>query len=490
MARELLLERGVREALRIEGAPFPPVEHAPGADRQPRPREPALVRTDPEPRALKELGPAAQVIRADDPDPFGNPDPVVFHGYAPADPLTKTLTNAADMSGADTEPDVIMMSGNWFCDVSDDGGATWRRLDPTTIFPETFAGGFCCDQVITYVDSIDRFVWFLQYNADAGGQGAFRIAVASSDSVRSDPTAWTYWDFVAGDFGFATSDMDYPDLAFSSTFLFASTDVFGAGGRLVVRIPLNELQAGGTVNFEYTDPAQSTSAWGAHLVQETRSQAVWAGHQSNSTLEVFTMPDGGNTYSSFTVPVAAWPNGTHSSVGPDGNDWLTKLANFPNFAVTGGVERDGGHVVLGWSASSGKATNDGFDFPNTHARLVEVDLAAQTVASEFQIWNPDYAFAYPNFGVNARDEVGVILGWGGSQNHANCAMGIIGDFIVWFRDDSTRTVQRYGDYLTTRRGRRNRSLFGAWGYFVTEVPGDPSSCTYNPYYARYGRASV
>ncbi len=382
---------------------------------------------------------------------------MVFHEYAPADPLDKTLTNAADMSGADTEPDVIMMSGNWFCDVSDDAGATWRRLDPTTIFPERFAGGFCCDQVITYVDSIDRFVWFLQYNADAGGQGAFRIAAASSDSVRSDPTAWTFWDFVAGDFGFPASDMDYPDLAFSDGFLYAGTDVFEAGGRLVVRIPLEDLQAGGTVSFEFTDPAQSTSAWGAHLVQETRSQAVWAGHPSNSTLEVFTMPDGGDTYSSFTVPVAAWPNGTHSSAGPDGNDWLTKLANFPNFAVTGGIERDNGNIVLAWSASNGKGTDDGFDFPNTHARLVEVDLAAQAVVSEFQIWNPDYAFAYPNLGVNARGDVGVILGWGGSQNHANCAMGIIGDFVVWFRDDSTRTVQRFGDYLTTRRGRRNRA---------------------------------
>jgi hypothetical protein len=30
-------------------------------------------------------------------------------------------------------------------------------------------------------------------------------------------------------------------------------------------------------------------------------------------------------------------------------------------------------------------------------------------------------------------------------------MGIIGDFVVWSRDGSTKTVRRYGDYLTTRR---------------------------------------
>jgi hypothetical protein len=37
----------------------------------------------------------------------------------------------------------------------------------------------------------DGFVWFLQYGKDAAGQGAFRLAVASSDSVKKDPTAWT-----------------------------------------------------------------------------------------------------------------------------------------------------------------------------------------------------------------------------------------------------------------------------------------------------------
>jgi hypothetical protein len=112
------------------------------------------------------------------------------------------------------------------------------------------------------------------------------------------------------------------------------------------------------------------------------------------------------------------------------------------------------------------------------------------VVSGLQVWNDKYAFAYPVLAVNARDEVGIMLGWGGSGDHANCAMGILGDFVVWFRDGSTRTVQRFGDYLTTRPGERNRSLFGAWGYWVTEVAGDPASCEYHPFYARYGRASA
>lgn len=485
--RQLTLKSGRRDGTFSEGAPHKPAKFRINADRQPRPKK-RVPGTD-KPQELREPSRPAETARAGDPDPAGHRDPVVFHDYGPSDPVGKSLTNAADMSGGDTEPDVILMSFNWNLDVSTDGGGSWKRLDPTTIFPNTFAGGFCCDQIVTYVPSVDRFVWFLQYGADKSGQGAFRIAVASASSVKNDPTAWTYWDFVAGDFGFKTSDMDYPDLAFSNQFLYVSTDVFSAGGRLVLRIPLKELAAGGTINYGYTDASKSGTAWGGHLVQQTRSQCVWVGHVDNSTLEVFTMPDGGNTYSSFTMKVATWPNGSHSSLGPDGNDWLTKLRNFPNFAVTGGVERDNGHVVLAWSASKGKGTSNGFNFPNTHGRVAEIDLSARSVVSEMQIWNPDYAFAYPNLALNSRDEVGVILGWGGASNHANCAMGIIGDFVVWFRDDSTRTPQRFGDYLTTRPAHRRPSRFGGWGYFVTEVTGQPTKCDYHPFYVRYGRTS-
>ncbi len=488
MIKEQRLRRGRHGGVRVKGAPYPSVPRGAKGDRQPRPRFP--VKPTGRPRALREPSPRAQAAKSGAGDPRGNRDPVTFHDYRRSKALTKSLTNAADMSGADSKRDVVMLSGNWYCDVSNDGGATWKRLDPTTIFPESLGGGFCCDQIVVYVPTVDRFVWFLQYGADAAGQGAFRIASASSASVKSDPTAWTYWDFVAGDFGYATSDMDYPDLAFSSTFLYASTDVFSANGRLVMRIPLAELAAGGTIDYQYTDAAKSKTAWGGHLVQQTRSQAVWVGHRDNSTLEVFTMPDGGSTYSSFTITVATWPNGTHTSKGPDGNDWLTKLRSFPNFAVTGGVERPKGTVVLAWSASKGRGTSGGFNFPNTHGRVVEIDVGTRKLVGEMQIWNPDYAFAYPALAVNARDEVGVILGWGGKSNHANCAVGIIGDFVVWYQNGSTRTVQRFGDYLTTRPAQRNRSLFSGFGYYVTSVSGDAAKCKYNPIYVRYGRASA
>jgi len=441
---------------------------------------------------LREPSPHADVATAGDPDPHGNPNPVEFKNYAPSDDLNKKLTNAADMSGAESEGGRLLMSFNWSIDVSTNDGGTWKRLDPTSVFPAV-AGfpGFCCDQVVTYVPSIDRFVWLMQHDKDAAGQGAFRLAAASASSVENDPTAWTYWDFLAGDFGYPTTDMDYPDLSFSRENLYIATDVLGsANGRVVVRIPLKEIAAGGTINFRYTDPTRATNAMFSHLVQQPAGQAVWFGHRDNTTLEVYTMPDSGTTYSSFTVNVASWPNGTLTAKGPDGNDWLTKLQSSMRFAVTGAVERPNGNVVVAWTASDGKGSATGPTFKRAHGRIVEINMTNHSVVSEMQVWNDDYAFAYPNLGVNASDEIGMLLAWGGPNDHANCAMGIIGDFVVWFRDGSTRTVQRYGDYLTTRMSQNGSRRFGAWGYWVTDDPADSSRCNYHPFFCRYARTSV
>ena len=131
---EQRLRRGRLDGVRVKGAPYPPVPPGKKRDRQPRPRFP--VKRTGRPRPLHEPSSHAVIAKAGGRDPNGNRDPVVFHGYHPSKGLTKSLTNAADMSGSDSKRDVVMMSGNWYCDVSNDGGANWKRLDPTTIFPE------------------------------------------------------------------------------------------------------------------------------------------------------------------------------------------------------------------------------------------------------------------------------------------------------------------------------------------------------------------
>lgn len=208
------LHEGQVRGKKVEGGPFPPKRHF-GEHEQGESRS-RHVPTTREPRPLKHPSPPAKIFNTDDPSAGDNPDPVIFFKYDPSGQTgSKSFTDAADISGTDSGRDVVLLSGNWYCDYSLDGGATFTRVNPTTIFPAGFANGFCCDQVVDYIPSIDRFVWFMQHNADASG-GAFRLAAASTgDILKNFSTAWTYWDFRASDFGLGTDDLDYPDLSFS-----------------------------------------------------------------------------------------------------------------------------------------------------------------------------------------------------------------------------------------------------------------------------------
>ncbi len=290
-------------------------------------------------------------------------DPVVFFTYESSTDNTGPVSDtAADCSGADSEPGVVMRTGNWFADLSVDNGGTWKRFDPTTIFPNDLGSGFCCDQIVLFVPRSNIFVWFLQHAKGASGSGAFRIAIATPAAMKSDfTTAWTYWDFTADDFGIAGDDLDYPDLAASATFLYFSTDQMKAGGgRLIGRIPLKDLAAGGSIPFEYTDPSLSQRPYGSHLAQNSADGAFWVGHIDNATLQVFSLPDAGNTYSWTNVAIGKWPQSTLSSTSPSSVDWMTKLNDFPRYAVIGAT-RAGNVLWLAWSASKGKADSNTFE---------------------------------------------------------------------------------------------------------------------------------
>jgi hypothetical protein len=64
----------------------------------------------------------------------------------------------SEPSGASTGDGVVFSTANWVAAYSDDGGGSFTQLDPTTVFPND-AVGFCCDQIVQYVPSINRFIW-------------------------------------------------------------------------------------------------------------------------------------------------------------------------------------------------------------------------------------------------------------------------------------------------------------------------------------------
>jgi hypothetical protein len=508
----------------VTGAPFPPFpepsEIPEGFNEEPPPPVPTgALRGDLQPSAggfgLEPGIPAPPAITASARPTAAaksEGDPVLFFrsvGYGSGGGTWLDPTGA-------TADDIVIATFNGPVSFSTDGGANFSSQSVTSIFPNNDAngnlidGGLCCDQVMMYAPQIDRFVWLMQFRRgvlpgddpdEPTGPNRYRLAAASpAQFLSSGGTAWTYWDLTSGLFGFGPNSwMDYPALSLGDNFLYLSADVLGEGGLFVARIPLADIAAGGVINIGFTDPALGSMAWGSHLVQNVSDTAYWAGHNTNSSIRLFQMSEGDGFYSWRDITVNTWPNSDFSSITPTGRDWLA--FGFPGSGIIGGTRltathfEDGSAVMsdvlwLAWSAGRGGG------FPEPHIQLRSIDTYDDHI-NDYHVWNEEVAFAYPALAVNREGEVGMALAFGGNEAHSNFAVGIFGDYVVYFPEVADASVSRFGDYFGIRRHWPNEGLFSAFGlWYSQDNPStaddcDPSSeCRTNRHHILFGRESA
>jgi hypothetical protein len=430
--------------------------------------------------------------------PIGDPPAIKFDKNNPVGITGAGLGCSGDAAAACAEPSgasgngVIFISANWRVAYSTDGGSTFKILDPTTVFPND-AVGFCCDQIIQYAPSIDRFIWLLQ------GTG-YRLAMASpADIKNSNGTAWTYWNLTPGLFGKCTSP-DYPDLSVGDNSLYISWDAGGgsgcSAGFQVVRTSLAGIKAGGTITLEFTDPANAPSSkiWGEHLTQNTGDEIFWAGHNGNTKLTVYSLKEGSNTYFWRDVGISSWANNAPTSTTPDNQDWLAKNFNGPggnSFPRNGiiGAARSGNQLWFGWSAGTDK------NFKQAHIEIVTLDRGNNfSKMQQVQVWNNSYAFAYPAFSSNAcTGELGMSFEYGGNGNYENHVVGFWGDFVAYVTTNSNVGTDRFGDYVTIRRAPPTRTdpgnLFTAFGFGVNKQTPPATGNKTDVRYVLFGRPS-
>jgi hypothetical protein len=399
-------------------------------------------------------------------------------------------SSVAEPSGA-SGGGVVFVTSNWFAAYSTDGGGSFTQLNPTTIFPND-AVGFCCDQIVQYVPSIDRFIWLLQGNG-------MRLASASpADVINSKGTAWTYWNLTPDVFGEpAGTGFDYPDLAVGTNSLYLSWDAGWPScpkgcnsGREVVRTSLSEIQASSTIFLGYTTPSDSNNGWGDHLSQDTGNEIFWAGHNSTSSMRIYSLMEGSNTYFWQDVGISSWSNSGLSSTTPDGQDWMSKLSGFPGTSVIG-LTRSGNQVWFAWSAG----TDNNFQQPHVEMVTMNIDNNNPphlSVAQQVQIWNNSYAFGYPALATNGcTGEVGMSFEYGGNGNYENHVVGFWGDFIAYITTESNSGSTRFGDYVTIRQtpptNANPGNLFDAFGYGMNAVPPPGTGANPDPHYVQFGR---
>ena len=65
----------------------------------------------------------------------------------------------------------------------------------------------------------------------------------------------------------------------------------------------------------------------------------------------------------------------------------------------------------------------------------------------------------------------------------------MGDFVVWFRNGSTFTHSRWGDYVAVRQASPDGRLFAGFGYVIYEDTTTTAGYRFDPYYVLFGRKS-
>lgn len=398
-----------------------------------------------------------------------------------------TVLSIAEPSGGANGGGIVFITSNLIAAYSTDGGNSFTGLDPTKIFPNDVVG-FCCDQIVQYVPSIDRFIWLLQGNG-------VRIASASpADIKNSGGTAWTYWNLTPEFFGQpTTTGLDYPDLSVGTNALYMSWDVGFPNcppgcrsGRQVARSFLNQIQAGGTIEVDFTDPPDSPMGWGDHLSQDTADEIFWAGHNDNSHMRVFSLAEGSNTYFWRDVEISSWAQSGLTSNTPDNVDWMNKLSGFPGNGVIGAT-RVGNQIWFAWSAGTDN------NFPQPHVEIVTLDRSNNfNKVQQLQIWNPDFAFGYPALATNiCTSEVGFSMEFGGGGNFENHVVGFWGDFIAYITTNSNVGTTRFGDYVTIRQQPPSQtnggSLFSAFGYGLNSATPPAAGSKSDLHYVLFGR---
>lgn len=375
---------------------------------------------------------------------------------------------------------IIFTTANLLAAISLDDGLTFNTIDPTV-----YSGPhFCCDQVVQYLPSIDRFAWVIQYWDDAtSSRNKLRvITFHPRDVTATSINSWLYADFNEGDFNGVTTDLDQPGLVIGGQYFYLSAS---PGALVVLRLPIAAFDVVGTFTYSYTNVNDGTHAIRSYLTQNPGDTVFWAGHSTYGTnMQIFRWPDSENRYYWNDLRIKDWPSDPANFVSfcPSPLSTTNWAASTAFATIKAATRRSSTEVWFAWNAPSGNG------FPNPHIQIVQIDVGSWPIVRlilQWQIWNSDFAFIYPAMYTNECADVGVAAMFGGGTSGLNpsSAVGIIYSEglltkTLYYPELSQTCENRNGDYLTVR----SDVGAGFQGYVYAEQPLDGGGIQRN---ARY-----
>ena len=381
--------------------------------------------------------------------------------------------------------DVVVYTGNWYAARSVDGGQTFEFIDPFRSFPDPPNLGFCCDQVVNYIPSIDTFVWLLQYGPQSGpdADNLQRLAFATTADVKTGH--WRLFDITTQSLGVAGQFLDFPDLAVGANSLYVTTNIFTAQGQsagaAVIRIPILSISPGPISAQRFI--SQDLNSF--RVAQNCGTTGFFAAHEDTSTLSLFSWPEGDAQPTSTSIGVARWIGGQgYQSRTPDGQRWLDRIDPRITGAVLAGTDAD--ELWFAWSVDRNSNHR-----PQPFVQIAKIAASNLTLLDNLNIFDPDSAIAYGSLSSNANGEVGISYMIGGGQRFPSQTIAILTGTrkdVLAAAGDRGPLDSQWGDYLTVRPVFPARTLFAATG-LTMNGPGDGSNRDATPRFVVFGRAS-
>jgi len=376
-------------------------------------------------------------------------------------------------SGA-SDGNTVFMTGNWDADFSSDG-QHFTPVNPNELNPS-----FCCDQVVQYAPSVNRFFWLVQGNPNSSNENVDVLGESSPASLQqSKGLSWTYWTFSSSSLGYPGQWFDYPDLSVGASDLIWTTNLIGSGGSLIFRLPLAQLANDQGYTFQwFFDNDQMRPA------QDTGSTTYFGGLIDSSTLRFYSWPEGqaGIGWVDLAVPTIAQTN--WSLKLPNGNEWLdptiahTKLNSSLQSATVAGND-----AYFAWSA--GRDVNGQQTWPEPHIEIAVVNITTGTLDHMDYLWSSDHAWAWPALTTDGAGDVGVAAVFGGGSLYGFPVVGILtGNAQYVYVTQGVNGVDTAGGhYLTVRPLYPEDNCFAGFVYDQY-----PIGVQNNPEYSIFGRS--
>jgi hypothetical protein len=345
----------------------------------------------------------------------------------------------------------VMYTTNNGDGISTDGGFSFTYLNPATAFgaASSPAGGYCCDQVVTYIPQVKRFVWVLQYwvpgapaAANPKGVGMIRVASTTLQSfLATRGTTWRIHDFYPADFGLVRYRkgqiiLDRAHIAYTRSNLYLTVDDFRSAtdfrGTIMWRIGVRELGKA-SIGYQYIElPKASSKVRPAQDASEKDRVQYFAGAATNSKLNIYKWSDTANPITEYDMDHATVATDDTATNDPSGTDWMSRYGKQAGEIVTGA--KTGNTLLFGWMYGR-KATvkNDkGKDEvktlhnqPGLGFLVINSDQDPPLKVAGSNIEFANYAAALPLLRANTNGATALSFMWGGPGRYPSHAVGFL-----------------------------------------------------------------